>query len=484
MPSSRKALIRARPAASRSWSVSSTTTCRPESAMTWAMPAPMVPKPSTATFAMSIDCVIAASSSGPEEPGVVVGVEAPSGLAAEVAGGDHAGDHRRRIEARVPELLVEPHGHLLVDVHADDVQEPGWAHRVAERTEHGGVDLLLGRPAVLKGVDAGVLPRNEAAVDDEPGPVLGDDRGLADGVEELDGGLVRPRRGVTTVGDLDQLHQRSRVAVVGPDDPLRQAGARGDAGDRERRRVGVEERGLRDDVVQLTEEVPLQSEVLENGLDDDVAGGQPLELRGAFQRLLGGLRRRGVELAELDGLVEEGVDVLDAPPEVGLVDVEQQDPVPAPGGHGGDPGTHGSRAEDADDLLVVAHPSLPLARGRGTAGPRGRADLDVKVRRPPYARWSRCPPPRSQRLLRARGRAADQQSLDLIGPVVDLRDLRVPEAPLHAESLEVAEGAEDPRRFDGRPEPEIGADLLHDADLVGRHSAVLVDLARHRHQQQ
>ena len=125
--------------------------------------------------------------------------------------------------------------------------------------------------------------------------------------------------GVAAIGDLDQLHERRRVAVVGADDALGQPGAGRDAGDGERRGVGVEQRRRRDDVVETREGLLLQREVLEDRLDHDVARREVGEVGRADQRVLRTRAVRGVDLAEADALVEERTDGVGAALEVRLV---------------------------------------------------------------------------------------------------------------------------------------------------------------------
>src|SRR5690606_23419227 len=89
------------PAASARSSTSTTTTVAPAAAATWAMPAPMVPNPTTPTVVNVSDT---GPSSGPEGSGAVVGVEAATGLASQQPGVDHLVDQWRRGEAGVMQL--------------------------------------------------------------------------------------------------------------------------------------------------------------------------------------------------------------------------------------------------------------------------------------------------------------------------------------------------------------------------------------------
>lgn len=235
---------------------------------------------------------------------------------------------------------------------------------MAQRAQHRGVDLLLGGHTGLKRLDAGVLPRDQEPVDDESGPVLGDHARLTQGSKEFQSRFVRPVGGVATVGHLDELHQRRRVAVMGAHHAFAQSRARRDAGDRQRRGVGVEQRRRRHDVVEPTERLLLQRQILEDGLHHHVARCQILELGAAREAVLGGLPCGRIELAESDALVEEPVDGVDTAFEVRLVDVIQDGAMPGAGHHGGDARPHGPGPEDRHGLAVrctdLAHLMSPI----------------------------------------------------------------------------------------------------------------------------
>ena len=71
--------------------------------------------------------------------------------------------------------------------------------------------------------------------------------------------------------DLDERHQGRRVEEVHADDPLRRGDGGGDLGDRERRRVGREDRVRTHDPLELGEERVLGVEILDDRLDHEVA---------------------------------------------------------------------------------------------------------------------------------------------------------------------------------------------------------------------
>ena len=111
----------------------------------------------------------------------------------------------------------------------------------------------------------------------KPGTSAVVDGALAEALEERVGALHGRVGGQPPAHDLDEAHQRRRVAVVRADHPLGMAGPGGDGGHRERRRVGVEERLGAAYRVELAERRRLEPEVLEHGLDDDVAAREVAE---------------------------------------------------------------------------------------------------------------------------------------------------------------------------------------------------------------
>ena len=160
--------------------------------------------------------------------------------------------------------------------------------------------------------------------------------------------------------DLDERHAVDRVEEVHADDVLGMLRVRGDVGDRDRRRVRGEDRARLLDAFELREDLPLDVDVLDDGLDHEVgapeaapvggggdAGELPLHLPLRHPPRVDfappDLRRRLV--AAGDGVP---VDVAHAHVRVGLV-----------GDDVGDPPAHHARPQhagigDVDGLGVVA----------------------------------------------------------------------------------------------------------------------------------
>src|SRR5450755_2418217 len=69
-------------------------------------------------------------------------IKAAAGLAAEIAGGNHLTQERRRGEARFLELIEQNVGDEERRIEADVVEQGEWAHRVAGAERHPDVDVL------------------------------------------------------------------------------------------------------------------------------------------------------------------------------------------------------------------------------------------------------------------------------------------------------------------------------------------------------
>ena len=80
--------------------------------------------------------------------------------------------------------------------------------------------------------------------------------------------------GLRRLHDLDQRHDRDRVEEVEADEALGVLQLRADLVDRQRRGVGREDRVVGDVLLDLGEDLLLDAELLEHGLDDPVAVGE------------------------------------------------------------------------------------------------------------------------------------------------------------------------------------------------------------------
>src|ERR1051325_2868814 len=67
-------------------------------------------------------------------------IEAAASFAAEVVGGDHLAQQRRRGEARVLELVEQDVRNEQRRIQADEVQQRQWAHRIAGAQHHADIN--------------------------------------------------------------------------------------------------------------------------------------------------------------------------------------------------------------------------------------------------------------------------------------------------------------------------------------------------------
>ena len=163
--------------------------------------------------------------------------------------------------------------HVRADLEAHEVEQRRRRHRQAER-----------RDRLVDGLERGALvdrahrlaeEHGEQAVDHEAGGVGGDDRVLLAGSSRVTI-AVRERRviGVRRLHDLDQRHDRDRGEEVEAHEALGVRELRADLLDRERRGVRGEDGLGGDELLDLGEDVLLDLELLEDGLDDPVAVGE------------------------------------------------------------------------------------------------------------------------------------------------------------------------------------------------------------------
>ena len=160
----------------------------------------------------------------------------------------------------------------------DHLQEHRGSHRQAE-AQNRLVGLLHG-VAALERAQHGRQQACEDAVDDEAGGVTDEHRALA----KLRGDVERCRDGCVigalAADDLDQRQQSDGVEEVHADDALgvREPGC--NRGDRERRRVRGQDGFRCDSRLELCEDLPLDLELLVDGLEDEPAVRELVTPRG------------------------------------------------------------------------------------------------------------------------------------------------------------------------------------------------------------
>ena len=168
------------------------------------------------------------------------------------------------------ELALEILGDLQADVEADEIGESQRSHRVAVAELHRGVDVGRRRDTRFDHAH-----RLESEHDAEAG------RGEARRVPHEDGRLAHPLRGRArrqhdglvarrVRDDLDELHDVHRIEEVHADDPRRTAGGFRDSRDRQRRRVGRQDRVVRQERFKALKQRLLDGQVFDNRLDDEI----------------------------------------------------------------------------------------------------------------------------------------------------------------------------------------------------------------------
>ncbi len=302
---------------------------------------------------------------GDHDRGVLalVGVEAAARLAPEHAGRDHLlQDRRGRVQA-VAALAVHRLEDLVRRVETDQVEQGERAHRVAATETHGGVDVLPRGVVALVHGDRVVEVAEQQGVGDEAGLVAAHHGVLAELLDQPGHVLENLVLGDDRADDLDQVLHRRRVEEVDADDAPGPGVRGGDLGDRQRRGVGGEDRLRRDDVVELAEDVLLDLQRLDHGLDYEVGVREVLE-RGGERDLAQQLDLLDLgHLLPLDRPTGRVLEVL-APPLEGLVVLLHADHREAVAGEDlGDAGAHRAQADDADG----AERALGIAGGAGHA---------------------------------------------------------------------------------------------------------------------
>src|SRR5919199_985562 len=144
---------------------------------------------------------------------------------------------------------------------------------------------------------------------------------------------------------------RSSVRTgIWPQDAVQPAAAGGDFRDRQRGRVRGEDRVRGAHGVEPRQELALDRQLLEHGLDHEIAGAERTEIGAALQPRQDAVARLRRQLAALDRLGEEGGDLRCGAVERLGAQVVADGPVSGAGRHDGDAGAHGpGGAADADD---------------------------------------------------------------------------------------------------------------------------------------
>ena len=163
-------------------------------------------------------------------------------------------------------------------VDADQVDQRAGTHRPAGAARHGPVHLRGLDPRLVEHANAVVQQRNQDAVDDEARRVVARHGLLACPFSPGIGGLDRFVGGLTRAHDLHQRKDRRGIEEVHAEDALRVLRRFRDLGHGEGRRVRGQDRIRPSQAVQLAEHLALEVELLQHGLDHEVAVGEIREL--------------------------------------------------------------------------------------------------------------------------------------------------------------------------------------------------------------
>ena len=163
---------------------------------------------------------------------------------------------------------------MHVHVDPDQVDQRQRADRPARPEPHALVDVLRARRSLLEHAHRVVEDGDQDPVDDEAGRVVARDRVLADALREGVGRVECGGRRELAADHLDEREHGRRVEEVHAGEALRPLEGGGDLGHRERGGVRRENGVGADDRLDPPEEVLLDREVLEHGLDHEIAVGE------------------------------------------------------------------------------------------------------------------------------------------------------------------------------------------------------------------
>ena len=216
---------------------------------------------------------------------------------------------------------------------------------MAAAGRHALVDVFECAEPVLVGTHSIEEVRDQQPVHDEAGAIRRGDRLLPQRLCERDDGLVGlVARGQRT-NDLDELHERHRAEEMEAAEPIGTPAGGRELRDAERRGVRQENGRLAHDLFERRVALALRVEVLDDGLDDEIARSQRLEggrPREAAERLVAGF---GGHLALGHAVVQKRPHSAEPLLEKALVDFSNNGPVAGRRRHLRDPRSHQSAPE-------------------------------------------------------------------------------------------------------------------------------------------
>ena len=139
---------------------------------------------------------------------------------------------------------------------------------------HALVDVLGTGDAIGQDAHSLVNHRDKDTVNDKTRSLVNGDGGLADFGCQVNDALGSFLAGELALDDLNESHAVGRIEEVATDELSGTAGASGNLGNRERRRVGSENGLGLADLVKFHEHILLQLHVLDCSLDNEVCIGE------------------------------------------------------------------------------------------------------------------------------------------------------------------------------------------------------------------
>jgi hypothetical protein len=271
---------------------------------------------------------------------------------------------RRRELRALEEGVPDGTGDRFIDVLADQIGQlerphPETAALAQHRVDGGGVGATL----LVDGERLRVEGACDA-VDDEAGGVGAAHGGLAPGGDGGQGPFGRRLVRRVAADDLDEGEEGRRIEEVQADEAARAAQRAGDRRDGEGGGVGGEKAVVGDGLLQRREQLLLDRELFQDGLDDECRVGELRDVRGGEQPATCGVALRGRHPPLLDEPVQASADRLRGllgPAGNGVVETYG---MACDQGHLRDSLAHGSGADDGDGAARAD-------RGRGVDGGHG-----------------------------------------------------------------------------------------------------------------
>ena len=175
---------------------------------------------------------------------------------------------------RVAGLVVQGLHDSEVNVVANQVSSVKRTGLHAGAELHSNINVSRGSDTVSNDTHSLVHHRDQNAVNNETRTLVNGNRSLAQRSHQIERGLEGLIRGLKCAGNLNQLHDLSRVEEVAADELVRTVrNACSHFGYGQGGGVGSEDGVLRADLVQILEQILLQIHALQNNFHDEVSVG-------------------------------------------------------------------------------------------------------------------------------------------------------------------------------------------------------------------